>query len=125
MTDQTDLYDRFLAYLQHHAVGSSQAKTAVTICGALALESSEDGKRTVRYLAMDASRRGDLVCSCQKGYFIPVSLSEALASTAPLKSQIGEMARRVRATEATARAQFHQPSERPRPALFALLEASA
>lgn len=122
MTDNSlELYDRFVAYLTHHAVGAQQAQTALTICGALALEPTEDSRRQLRACAQQASRCGVLVCSGQKGYYVPATHAETLACTAPLFAQSDEMRDRAQRLERLSQARFLAG----RPALFALLEATA
>jgi hypothetical protein len=127
MTDTVDLYDRFLAYLRAYAVGAAHAQTAVTICAALSLEPNEDSRRQLRACAEQASRCGVLVCSGQRGYFVPATPQEVLASVAPWESQAREMSRRARRQREIAAEHFalrDEPDPEPvRPALFALMEA--
>ncbi len=130
MTDNsTDLYDRFVAYLQAHAVGSNQARTALTICGALALEPNEDSRRQLRACAQQASHCGVLICSGQKGYYVPATPSDVLATTRRLRSEAGELWDRAKRLDRLASDHFalrDEPEPEPeRPALFRLLEATA
>jgi hypothetical protein len=130
MTDtSTELYDRFVAYLRAFAVGSTHAQTAVTICHALALEPTEDSRRQLRACAQQASRCGVLLCSGQKGYYLPVSPGDAMASPRRLRSQAYEMIRRAKAEEELIASHFElrdEPDPEPvRPPMFAMLEATA
>jgi hypothetical protein len=127
MTGDVELYDRFLSYLRAFAVGADHAQTAVTICGALGLEPNEDSRRQLRSCAQQASRCGVLICSGQRGYFVPSSPADVLATTSRLKAEAGELWRRAKRMEQMADEQF-ELRELPepvvvRPALFALMEA--
>jgi hypothetical protein len=128
VTGDVELYDRFVAYLRAFAVGADQAQTAVTICAALGLAPNEGSRRQLRACAQQASRCGVLLCSSQRGYFVPSSPGEVLSTTARLKSEAGELWSRAKRMESIALAHFDlreaPEPEGQRPALFALMEAS-
>ena len=115
-----DLYDRFVGYLQAFAVGAEHAQTAVTICAALALEPNENSRRQLRACAEQASRCGVLVCSGQRGYYVPRAMREVDATADGLASQAEELALRAKRMRALARRHFAT-----RPPMFAMLEAEA
>lgn len=127
MSTERDLSERFIRYLQAFAVGQHQAQTAVTICAALGLEPTEASRRTLRAIAQDAPRRGHLVCSCQRGYYVPMAPQEVLTCTRPMRAQAGEMWDRAKLLDELAAACFELPEapEPERPGLFALLEGVA
>lgn len=124
-----DLYDRFVTYLQHYAVGASQAQTAVTICGALGLEPNENSRRALRSCAEQASRCGVLLCSGQRGYYLPNSPAEVLTTTRRLRSDAGELWDRAKRMDRLAAAHFElrdEPSQQvERAPMFAMMEAEA
>jgi hypothetical protein len=128
MTGDVELYERFVSYLKAFAVGAEHAQTAVTICAALGLEPDEVNRRHLRGCAQEASQRGVLVCSGQRGYYVPASPAEVLASTKRLKSEAGELWRRAKRVEQLAAAHFDlreaPEPESERPALLALMDAS-
>lgn len=128
MTGDVDLSDRFVAYLQSYAVGAEKAQTAVTICAALGLEPNEQSRRLLRACCAEAIRSGRLVCSGQRGYFVPANPGEVLAGTSRLRAEASELWKRAKRADQLAAEQFElreapEPVG-PRPALFALMEAS-
>jgi hypothetical protein len=122
-----ELGDRFVAYLQAFAVGARQAQTALTLCAALGLEPNEQSRRILRRLCVDAIGAGHLVCSGQRGYFVPATPGEALTATSRLRSEAYELMRRARKADQLAAERFCLQDEpepaRETPALLALMEA--
>ena len=126
-----DIDDRFVSYLHAYAVGADKAQTAVTICAALGLAPNEQSRRILRACAQQASRDGHLVCSGQKGYYVPSSPAEVQASTARLRAEAGELWKRAKRVDQLAAERFElrdlpelsTTGNRERPALFAMLEA--
>jgi len=106
MTVDLELCDRFVAFLAAYACGEAHAMTATTLIRALALEDTEQSRREIRACAQHAVRSGRLVCTGQRGYYVPASPSEVLASTRRLKSEAGELWRRARRVEQLAAEHF-------------------
>ena len=123
-----DLDDRFVSYLQSYAVGAEQAQTAVTICAALGLVPNEQSRRMLRACSQQAIRSGRLVCAGQRGYYVPATAAEVLASTSRLRSEASELWKRAKRVDLLAAERFElvEVSEPmgERPALFAMLEAA-
>lgn len=127
MTGDVDV-DRFVAYLRAFAVGACHAQPAVTICVALGLEPSERQRRVLRAWSALALQAGHLVCAGQRGYYLPASPEEVLATTRRLRNEATQLRKRAQKAEELAVARFGRPEgaglpPTPRPALFAILEA--
>jgi hypothetical protein len=118
----TEITDRLVAYLETYAKGESRAVRASTLCSALGLEASEQGKRVVRAAAQHAVQSGYLVCASQRGYFLPSSPSEVDSTARRLESESAQLKDRYRRLLALKAKHF--PVSQDRPGLLALMEAS-
>lgn len=76
----------FVAYLQTHAHGKANARTAKALATALDL-----GDRELRVLAHEATESGVLVCADNAGYFVPATAVEVEETVGRLRSQAHEM----------------------------------
>jgi hypothetical protein len=127
MTVDLELCDRFVAFLEAFAHGGDCAKTATTVAAALDLPDTDQSRRELRACAQHAVKSGRLVCSGQRGYFVPATPGEVLAATSRLRSEASELWKRARLADQLAAERFDLVDEpeplSERPALFALLEA--
>lgn len=127
MTPDAELYERFLAHLRAYAQGAEHAQSAVTICLALGLEPDERNRRSLRLCAHHASRDGHLVCSGQRGYFLPATPAEVLTASTRLRAEAYKLLKRAARVDALAAELFALRDEpepvRDVPPLMALMEA--
>lgn len=96
--------ESFHAYLQTHAQGRANAKTARQLAHALHL--GRNGDRLLRALAQKATARGLLVCTGNEGYWLPTTPEEAEATIGRIASQGQKMLQRAQELRALVAKQF-------------------
>lgn len=100
MADAVDVaaLARVVEYLKAHAVGKRNAKQARTIQDALITGSNPADMLDARYLRLLVNQgldAGVLICSTQKGYYLPANRAEADETIAWLKSEAAHRTQRA------------------------------